>query len=542
MMQCISTDKRDFLNVLDEKSVHENIPIKSFDLNRNIRFTGQGSGINWLVHQMQIAENSNYEDWNTETYKIEIVDSPNELIDIVHKGKEIKRLNRIIVRYDDIKSITISQKGTYIQIPEYNFSMPIITSQSQNAGRWYIEESMTDSAIGVMLTQGTELDYACVIVGDELKYDEESGKIVLSDNAREVFEKRKISSGSKIDNKVDYDRYLQIIKNEYYIAFSRGKRGTYIFCKDKCLNKYLSKKVFYASRRYSWIQKFIEQYELDEENNIIKKESLLNREEQENNQFDYVMVIYEKFNKLIECIKLQIEGVVDETLYKKISDQCSLTLLDLQLGVMGNEDIVQRYTLKIIENIGESAWGKLGELSRRCLISAEIIFHDLKDYNQLFDLSGVCVQVSKAVEYELTQRFLCEYLKFLKKKYNDNLMDKIPNTLLVTDGNKKTIISENLYTLGNIKFTVGVNNEGEVKNNYVYNNFREYAKKNLLVDSQNSEKILKKHIIIIQKIKDEYRNKAAHKTPIDVVIAKDCIDYVVEIERKLGMMLDEYRY
>lgn len=98
------------------------------------------------------------------------------------------------------------------------------------------------------------------------------------------------------------------------------------------------------------------------------------------------------------------------------------------------------------------------------------------------------------------------------------------------------------HTLGDIRYTVGMSKSGDVKNRYVWHNFKDYAEKKLLVKPQTSQETLKSHILVIQKIKDEYRNKAAHKTPMDVVAAKDCIDYVVEIERKLGMMLDAYRY
>ena len=45
---------------------------------------------------------------------------------------------------------------------------------------------------------------------------------------------------------------------------------------------------------------------------------------------------------------------------------------------------------------------------------------------------------------------------------------------------------------------------------------------------------------IIQKIKDDYRNKAAHKESMDVVAAKACLDYIIEVQRKLGIMLDAY--
>lgn len=118
-------------------------------------------------------------------------------------------------------------------------------------------------------------------------------------------------------------------------------------------------------------------------------------------------------------------------------------------------------------------------------------------------------------------------------------MDRIPKSLLDDDGQIKT---EDLFTLGDVRYAVGMDARGNVKNQYVFRQFGYYAKEKLLKNSKDIQKILADHIIIVDKIRKDYRNKAAHKSPVDVVAAKDCIDYVVEAERKLGLMLDEYNY
>lgn len=54
------------------------------------------------------------------------------------------------------------------------------------------------------------------------------------------------------------------------------------------------------------------------------------------------------------------------------------------------------------------------------------------------------------------------------------------------------------------------------------------------------KRTLSKHIRYVFRIKDDYRNKAAHKNSMDVVSAKECLDYVIEVQRVLGQMLEDY--
>ena len=46
---------------------------------------------------------------------------------------------------------------------------------------------------------------------------------------------------------------------------------------------------------------------------------------------------------------------------------------------------------------------------------------------------------------------------------------------------------------------------------------------------------------VIAKIRDDYRNRSAHSHTISIVEARECLEYVVTVQRKLGELLDEYR-
>ena len=79
--------------------------------------------------------------------------------------------------------------------------------------------------------QGFDLNYAGVIIGNELKYDPETDKIYVDRaNYRD-------SNGKNSTNDEDL---LQYVFNIYSVLCTRGIKGTYIYVCDKELRKYLS--------------------------------------------------------------------------------------------------------------------------------------------------------------------------------------------------------------------------------------------------------------------------------------------------------------
>ncbi len=538
MAQCISGLGQNLLDSLYEDAPKIKYEIRKNDLNSNIRFSGKASGINWLTHQLQLADTGNYDDWDKDTYKIELVNDPNSIPEIISNEKKKGNFCRAIVYYHTISSISMKYGEPAIGYDMHNFIMPVITVHSPYASKWYKDDDLSNYAVSVRLVQGVELDYACVLI-DGLTYDKEAKRVVLRKDSTQVEDEIK---RGQLRNESELDDMIKGLTRKvlagYYVALSRGKKGVYIYCSDDALKEYLSEKLKYATRRFSWIKEFISKYDYDSEKGIVKREDCESESTKNLDQYSYVTRIYEQFNDLIEEIKRSIDGKIDEDDFKVISDKCSTFLLELQKDAIENDELVKDYRKTIIEHMGKPSWDKLSDLSKKCLLSAEIIFHDLKDYNQIFDFSGVCIQVSKAVEYELAYRYLKKYTDYLAKKYGNRLMDRIPRSLM--DGSE--IITMEKYTLGSVRFTVGMDPEGNVVNNYVYREFEKYAKECLWSNCGSLQSKVAEHIRIVHKIKEDYRNKAAHKSSVDAIAAEECLKYVVEVERKLGYMLDEYKY
>lgn len=63
----------------------------------------------------------------------------------------------------------------------------------------------------------------------------------------------------------------------------------------------------------------------------------------------------------------------------------------------------------------------------------------------------------------------------------------------------------------------------------------------LLKESQNPtpEQIIKKHILAVNQVREKYRNPSAHKNKMSADAAKQCLDYLVDVQRTLGMLIDD---
>ena len=83
--------------------------------------------------------------------------------------------------------------------------------------------------------QGLEFDYVGVIIGDDLRYENNH---VITDKSKRAKTDKSLS-GLK-DNPKLVDR---IIRNTYKTLLSRGQKGCFIYCEDKNLSIYLKERI-----------------------------------------------------------------------------------------------------------------------------------------------------------------------------------------------------------------------------------------------------------------------------------------------------------
>jgi DUF2075 family protein len=87
--------------------------------------------------------------------------------------------------------------------------------------------------VGCIYTaQGFEFDYAGVIIGGDLKYDTESGKIITDINAcQDPVLRRNVREAN-----MTFDDY---VRNIYRVLMSRGMKGSYLYMVDEPLRNYM---------------------------------------------------------------------------------------------------------------------------------------------------------------------------------------------------------------------------------------------------------------------------------------------------------------
>ena len=105
----------------------------------------------------------------------------------------------------------------------------------------------------------------------------------------------------------------------------------------------------------------------------------------------------------------------------------------------------------------------------------------------------------------------------------------------------KKLLKENQITLGKLRYIIGLDDSGRVANTNAWNEFKRYAEEKILTDPAHSYKVMRAQMPVIAKIRDDYRNRSAHSHTISIVEARECLEYVVTVQRKLGELLDEYR-
>lgn len=211
------------------------------ELESQFRCNGSDGYIAWLDDVLDIRKTANNEGFDLD-YDIKICDNPNEVRDMIFEKNKINNKARLLAGYcwNWIKDGKNKSDVFDITIPEYNFAMSWNLGNSQT---WAIDPNSVNEVGCIHTCQGLEFDYVGVIIGNDLRY--EDNKIIT-----DVTERAKTDQSIKGIYKMykqDFDRAEkiadEIIKNTYRTLMTRGQKGCYIYCTDKKLSDYLKKRL-----------------------------------------------------------------------------------------------------------------------------------------------------------------------------------------------------------------------------------------------------------------------------------------------------------
>ena len=187
------------------------------------------------------------------SYDFRVFDSPNEMYDLI---KELDTNSRIEqAKKDGNLALDLSNYSgnarlvagyTYewvsnqatrdgindVVIPKHDFGIKwnLRYGSGLKAYSW-ADDPLSISEAGCIHTcQGIDLDYCGVIIGKDIFYKD--GRI--------QFDKTQHATTDFAGIRTASDEIAEmLIKNTYYVLLTRGIRGTFVYCEDESLNKYL---------------------------------------------------------------------------------------------------------------------------------------------------------------------------------------------------------------------------------------------------------------------------------------------------------------
>lgn len=219
--------------------------ITELELASQFRCDGSDGYLAWLDHVLQIRETANMDLLDVD-YDIRICDSPNEVRELIIEKNKINNRSRMLAGYcwNWISEGKNDTNVHDIKIGDFEMSWNLGNST------FAIDESSIHEIGCIHTSQGLEFDYVGVIIGDDLRFEDNQ---VITDYTKRASTDQSLK-GIKKMYKEDPEKALkladEIIKNTYRTLMTRGMKGCYIYCTDQQLQQYLKGAISYAKQKH----------------------------------------------------------------------------------------------------------------------------------------------------------------------------------------------------------------------------------------------------------------------------------------------------
>lgn len=213
--------------------------VTEMELVSQFRCNGSDGYLAWLDNVLEIRETANF-DLKDIDYDIRIVDSPNEVRRLILERNKIRNRSRILAGYcwEWYKDGQNNTDFHDIVIGDFEMSWNL-----GNTSTFAIDETSVNEIGCIHTSQGLEFDYAGVIIGNDMRY--EDGHIITDYTKRAKTDQslKGIKSLYKKNPEFAMKEADEIIKNTYRTLMTRGMKGCYVYCTDKKLAEYLKTKL-----------------------------------------------------------------------------------------------------------------------------------------------------------------------------------------------------------------------------------------------------------------------------------------------------------
>ena len=227
------------IDVIEKFANEANAEIEYIKLESQFRCNGSDGYLSWLNDVLEIEETANYDGFDF-NYDFRVVDSPEELRDLIFEKNEINNSARLLAGYcwDWIKEGKANSDIHDIKIGDFSMSWNL-----NNTNTWAIDGNSVNEIGCIHTSQGLEFDYVGVILGFDIRY--ENGQIItdFTERARTDQSLKGIKTRYKQNPEEALKLADEIIKNTYRTLMTRGMKGCYIYCEDLNLENYFKERV-----------------------------------------------------------------------------------------------------------------------------------------------------------------------------------------------------------------------------------------------------------------------------------------------------------
>ena len=104
---------------------------------------------------------------------------------------------------------------------------------------WINSPTSIDEVGSIHTVQGYDLNYAGVIIGNDLRFDPAIQKIRFSRD--DYFDKKGLENNRMLGITYSDEEILEFVKNIYRVLMTRGIKGTYVYICDPELREYFKR-------------------------------------------------------------------------------------------------------------------------------------------------------------------------------------------------------------------------------------------------------------------------------------------------------------
>lgn len=230
--QVISNKDIGNFDLIKEEAEKQNSVVHVVELDSQFRCSGSGNYIDWLGHLLNESETPIALEGD---FDFRVVDTPQELIQ-----KVISEQNgRVMAGYawDWNKKLVDDKLPNDVIVEEMDFAMPW---NDPNRIDWAIHPDCAYQIGCIHTVQGLEMEYAGVIIGNDLGFDPETQTQTLVVR-REHFKDKGARPAKPKKGQVDMLDVL--VRNTYKTLMTRGMKGCYVYCCDGELGEFIREKM-----------------------------------------------------------------------------------------------------------------------------------------------------------------------------------------------------------------------------------------------------------------------------------------------------------